>query len=107
MTDPVYILGAGMHPWGKWGRNFTEYGVVAARAALRDAGTTMVTEIDGSIIAQIPQFEAGVLRAEVRPAHGQTPYLRFGSWPMYALAALLLGLALVLRPRAHPWARQC
>ncbi|MGE6210307.1 apolipoprotein N-acyltransferase, partial [Aeromonas media] len=55
---------------------------------------------------QIPQFEAGVLRAEVRPAHGQTPYLRFGSWPMYALAALLLGLALVLRPRAHPWARQ-
>ena len=27
-----------MHPWGKWGRDFTEYGVVAARAALRDAG---------------------------------------------------------------------
>ncbi|MGQ9350798.1 lipid-transfer protein [Mycolicibacterium gilvum] len=36
--DPVYILGAGMHPWGKWGRDFTEYGVVAARAALADAG---------------------------------------------------------------------
>jgi acetyl-CoA acetyltransferase len=27
-----------MHPWGKWGRNFVEYGVAAARAALRDAG---------------------------------------------------------------------
>lgn len=79
-----------------------------ARPLLRDTNTgiTIVTEIDGSIIAQIPQFEAGVLRAEVRPAHGVTPYLRFGSWPMYALAALLLGLALVLRPRAHPWARQ-
>ena len=36
--EPVYILGAGMHPWGKWGRDFTEYGVVAGRAALRDAG---------------------------------------------------------------------
>ncbi|MCV7057231.1 beta-ketoacyl synthase N-terminal-like domain-containing protein, partial [Mycolicibacterium gilvum] len=36
--EPVYILGAGMHPWGKWGRDFTEYGVVAARAALADAG---------------------------------------------------------------------
>lgn len=36
--DPVFILGAGMHPWGKWGRDFTEYGVVAARAALADAG---------------------------------------------------------------------
>jgi len=29
-----------MHPWGKWGRNFVEYGVVAARAALADAGLT-------------------------------------------------------------------
>jgi len=27
-----------MHPWGKWGKNFVEYGVVAARAALADAG---------------------------------------------------------------------
>lgn len=34
----VAVLGAGMHPWGKWGRNFVEYGVVAARAALADAG---------------------------------------------------------------------
>lgn len=32
------IVGVGMHPWGKWGRNFVEYGVVAARAALADAG---------------------------------------------------------------------
>ncbi|MGH3556989.1 MAG: hypothetical protein ACRDTK_05760, partial [Mycobacterium sp.] len=21
--EPVYILGAGMHPWGKWGNDFT------------------------------------------------------------------------------------
>jgi len=34
----VVIAGAGMHPWGKWGRNFTEYGVHAARAALQDSG---------------------------------------------------------------------
>jgi acetyl-CoA acetyltransferase len=27
-----------MHPWGKWGHNFIEYGVKAARAALTDAG---------------------------------------------------------------------
>lgn len=32
------ILGVGMHPWGKWGRNFVEYGVIAAREALADAG---------------------------------------------------------------------
>ena len=34
----VAILGVGMHPWGKWGRNFVEYGVAAARAAMADAG---------------------------------------------------------------------
>lgn len=38
MSDEIVILGAGMHPWGKWGRNFLEYGVHAARAALKDAG---------------------------------------------------------------------
>ena len=35
--DEIAILGVGMHPWGKWGRNFTDYGVHAARAALDDA----------------------------------------------------------------------
>lgn len=38
MTEEVAVLGAGMHPWGKWGRSFVEYGAVAARAALADAG---------------------------------------------------------------------
>ena len=36
-VDEVAILGVGMHQWGKWGRNFVDYGVVAARAALADA----------------------------------------------------------------------
>jgi acetyl-CoA acetyltransferase len=34
----VIVAGVGMHPWGKWGRSFVSYGVVAARAALADAG---------------------------------------------------------------------
>ncbi|MHB8511670.1 MAG: lipid-transfer protein [Actinomycetota bacterium] len=38
MTEEVAVLGVGMHPWGKWGRNFVEYGVAAANAALKDAG---------------------------------------------------------------------
>ena len=37
MSNEVAILGVGMHPWGKWGRNFVEYGVHAIKAALRDA----------------------------------------------------------------------
>lgn len=35
--EEVAILGVGMHPWGKWGRNFVEYGITAARNALADA----------------------------------------------------------------------
>ena len=34
----VAVLGVGMHPWGKWGRNFIEYGVDAAQRAIADAG---------------------------------------------------------------------
>ena len=36
--DEIAVIGAGMHPWGKWGRNFTSYGVAAALDALADAG---------------------------------------------------------------------
>jgi acetyl-CoA acetyltransferase len=38
VSGEVAILGVGLHPWGKWGRSFVEYGVHAARAALADAG---------------------------------------------------------------------
>jgi acetyl-CoA acetyltransferase len=38
MANEVAILGVGMHPWGKWGKNFVEYGIAAGRAALADAG---------------------------------------------------------------------
>ncbi|MEQ9479906.1 MAG: lipid-transfer protein [Algiphilus sp.] len=37
MSNAIHILGAGMHPWGKWGEHFTRYGVHAARAALAEA----------------------------------------------------------------------
>ena len=35
--DEIAILGVGMHPWGKWGRNFVEYGTAAVHDALADA----------------------------------------------------------------------
>lgn len=34
----IAIIGVGMTAWGKWGKNFVEYGVAAAREALSDAG---------------------------------------------------------------------
>ena len=38
MNNEIAVLGVGMHPWGKWGHNFVEYGVKAARNALQDSG---------------------------------------------------------------------
>jgi acetyl-CoA acetyltransferase len=38
VSRDIAVLGAGMHPWGKWGRNFVEYGIEAANLALADAG---------------------------------------------------------------------
>jgi acetyl-CoA acetyltransferase len=38
MAKEVAILGVGMHPWGKWGKNFVEYGIKACQDALKDAG---------------------------------------------------------------------
>jgi acetyl-CoA acetyltransferase len=43
--NDVAVLGVGMHPWGKWGKPFTEYGVHAARAALADSGVEW-TDVD-------------------------------------------------------------
>jgi len=38
MSNDIAIIGVGMHPWGKWGKHFVEYGVKAARDAIKDAG---------------------------------------------------------------------
>jgi acetyl-CoA acetyltransferase len=45
VSTDVAVLGAGMHPWGKWGRPFVSYGVAAARQALADAGVEW-TDVD-------------------------------------------------------------
>jgi acetyl-CoA acetyltransferase len=45
VSNDVAVAGVGMHPWGKWGRSFVEYGVHAARAALADSGIDW-TDVD-------------------------------------------------------------
>ncbi|MEC8999863.1 MAG: lipid-transfer protein [Actinomycetota bacterium] len=61
--DEIAVLGVGMHPWGKWGRNFVEYGVHAAREALADAqvGWHEVGFVSGAITVRCgyPGYVAG------------------------------------------------
>ncbi len=66
--NDLVVLGVGMHPWGKWGHDFTEYGVAAARAALADAGIewTDVQMVAGAdtIRNGYPGFIAGATFAQ-------------------------------------------
>ncbi|MEV7526613.1 lipid-transfer protein [Streptomyces sp. NPDC091371] len=68
MSADVAVLGAGMHPWGKWGRSFVEYGRAAARAALADAGLdwTDVQSIVGAdtVRSGYPGYVAGATFAQ-------------------------------------------
>ena len=61
--EEIAVLGVGMHPWGKWGRNFTEYGVAAARDALADAGVDYadVCFVSGAVTVRCgyPGYVAG------------------------------------------------
>ena len=64
----VAVLGAGMHPWGKWGRNFVEYGLAAASDALAEAGVdwTDIQFVAGAdtIRNGYPGFVAGATFAQ-------------------------------------------
>ncbi len=68
MASEVAILGVGMHPWGKWGKSFVEYGVKAARQALADAGLELkdIQFISGgdTIRNGYPGFVAGATFAQ-------------------------------------------
>ncbi|KHD24257.1 apolipoprotein acyltransferase [Vibrio caribbeanicus] len=55
-------------------------------------GVTAVTDYQGHIVAQLPQFETGVLRAEIVSTKGQTPYRQLGTWPLYLWTILSLAI---------------
>ncbi|MFD5426646.1 lipid-transfer protein [Streptomyces sp. NPDC127084] len=68
MTGDIAVLGAGMHPWGKWGRSFVEYGSAAARAALADADVDwrQIQSVVGAdtVRAGYPGYVAGATFAQ-------------------------------------------
>src|SRR3954453_8821971 len=83
MSD-VVVAGIGMHPWGKWGRNFIEYGVVAARAALADAGVDYreVQFVSGADTVRngYPSYVAGATFAQALGWTGARVASRYAAW---------------------------
>jgi acetyl-CoA acetyltransferase len=88
----IAVLGAGMHPWGKWGRPFVEYGLAAARDALSDAGLTWrdVQFVSGAdtIRNGYPGFVAGATFAQALGWTGARVSAAIGN----ARAQILAGL---------------
>lgn len=61
-----------------------------------NSGLTGVVDHNGKIIASIPQFESAVLRTEVIPTTGMTPYTTLGSWPLYIYMLWSIALSWLL-----------
>jgi apolipoprotein N-acyltransferase len=68
-----------------------EAGRYLVRAA--NDGITAVVGPHGEIVARLPQFQEAVLRADVQPMTGLTPYARLGNYPVIIGAGLLLAVA--------------
>lgn len=69
------------------------------RWMLRSANTgiSALIDPDGQIAQRARQFEQAVVRGEVEPRRGLTPYQRWGDLPLWVLSALLLAAALLQR----------
>jgi apolipoprotein N-acyltransferase len=67
----------------------------AGRYLVRAANDGITAAIDsrGKIVARLPQFTEAVLRTDVQPMTGLTPYARFCNAPVLMGALSLLAIA--------------
>jgi apolipoprotein N-acyltransferase len=64
-------------------------------------GVTAVIAPDGEVVSRIPQFQAGILKANVQPRTGLTPYAHAGNWPILSIAFLVLVAFAIARIRTR------
>jgi acetyl-CoA acetyltransferase len=91
--EDVVVLGTGMTPWGKWGRNFVEYGVEAAREALAEAGidwTDVQLIVGGETVRNgYAGYVAGASVAAALGFNGQQVATAYGACASGAIAIAL------------------
>lgn len=55
-----------------------------------NTGVTAVIDAQGQVRGQLPSFQEGVLKGRFFPTRGETPFLRWGGWPVLGLCFLLV-----------------
>lgn len=68
-------------------------------------GYSAVIDPDGNVLQRSDLSEQVILRASVPLLDGQTPYVRFGDWPLLAVSGAVVGGAWVLAHRDRRWLR--
>jgi apolipoprotein N-acyltransferase len=71
------------------------------RPMLRATNTGITSAIahDGHVVAELPWFVRGILEIEIAGRNGETPYLRFGDWPVLVVSLVLFAIALTWNRR--------
>jgi apolipoprotein N-acyltransferase len=73
--------------------------IETGRPLLRAANTgpSVVIDHHGRVTARAPQFQTHVLAASVQPMQGETPYVRFGNWPIVLWVFFMVAAAMGTR----------
>ena len=71
-----------------------ENGRPMIRAA--NTGVSAIIDHNGDVLARTPQFIRVVLRGDVQPMQGITPFVRYGSWPVVIACGIVLLICVVL-----------
>ncbi len=72
-----------------------------AREMIRATSNGISAFIDhkGGIVSRSPQFQPFVLQGDVKAYQGQTPYQRFGNWPLLVACVLILLMAKIRKKK--------
>ena len=65
-----------------------------------NTGISAIIGPDGKLRERGPQFETVVVRGEIEPRNGATPYVRWGNWPAVIAAALVIIGSVLLSRRS-------
>lgn len=74
-------------------------------ARTTNTGYTVIVGVDGQIKQSIEAYQTGVLRGEVQPYQGKTPFMTWRQLPVFALLALVLAVLVFNRWRSKSASR--